>query len=463
MVRARKMMVTRILYKTLLFLILSLVLNTSGEAQAKDIAALNNYINFTNESIHGMLIVHRLLENFNQEVNKFVNLESHQINFYSNKDLPKNIFDDPEHWFYERSPKEWYRICTNQGLFFQENWNNLFNTEADSMHVIINKINELRFDAEKIIENKDLTQRSNQEIIYKKLEEGVSLFESFYLHQKKLMSHIQGYVTKSDVLKITDDIHTIHAQVHELLEGLRYKDDNKWAEKLKQLIDNLNSSDVSESVSPKLDQFISDGKRFIETAEVYPGYKLYGKYYYYHNSLLLNQVNRYGNGYVNEYNISIIPTEKIKLFEVPHFYKVLYPVKWVENEPIASTDPSIEALPSKLKERNITVSDRTIYVDDYVVDLELFDHKMVDGDIISVNYNGDWIIEKQTLEAKPIKIKVRLNEEGKNFLLLHAENLGKRPPNTMALRYTYKGKTETVVLSSDLNESETIELKVSEE
>lgn len=457
------MMVTRILSKTWFWVLIGLFLHQSGSAQAKSIAALNNYINFTNESIHGMLIVHRLLENFNQEVNKFVNLESHQINFYSNKDLPRNIFDDPEHWFYERSPNEWYNICTNQGSFFPQNWNTLFNTELDSLHDIVNKINDLRFEAEKIITTNDLNQINNQEIIYKKLEEGVTLFESFYLHQIKMMKHIDAYLNSSDFSGIKEDIHPINKQIHDLLADLRYKDDNEWEEKLEAIIVNSKGASLSGSVRSKLNQFIEDGKKFIETAEVYPGYKLYGKYYYYHNSLLLNQVNRYGNGYVNEYNITISPTEKIKLFEVPHFYKVLYPVKWVENDPIASTDPSIDALPSKLKERNITVSDRTIYVDKYVVDLELFDHKMVDGDIISVNYNGDWIIEKQTLEAKPIKIKVRLNEEGKNFLLLHAENLGKRPPNTMALRYTYRGQTETVVLSSDLNESETIELKFSEQ
>lgn len=192
------MMVTRILSKTWFWVLIGLFLHQSGSAQAKSIAALNNYINFTNESIHGMLIVHRLLENFNQDVNKFVNLESHQINFYSNKDLPRNIFDDPEHWFYERSPNEWYNICTNQGSFFPQNWNTLFNTELDSLHDIVNKINDLRFEAEKIITTNDLNQINNQEIIYKKLEEGVTLFESFYLHQIKMMKHIDAYLNSSE-------------------------------------------------------------------------------------------------------------------------------------------------------------------------------------------------------------------------------------------------------------------------
>ena len=45
-------------------------------SQTEQVKALNNYVQFTNESIHGLLIVHRLLENFNQEVNKYVDLQS---------------------------------------------------------------------------------------------------------------------------------------------------------------------------------------------------------------------------------------------------------------------------------------------------------------------------------------------------------------------------------------------------
>lgn len=64
---------------------------------------LNDYAEFTNECIHGLLIVHRLLENFNQELNKKIT-GGQKLNFYSNADLPKDIFEDPKHWFFVKTP-----------------------------------------------------------------------------------------------------------------------------------------------------------------------------------------------------------------------------------------------------------------------------------------------------------------------------------------------------------------------
>lgn len=428
-------------------------------AQTKQVAAINNYINFSNECIHGMLIVHRLLENFNQEVNKFVNLESHQINFYSNKDLPQNIFDDPEHWFYDKSPNEWFRICINQGSSVPEKWKNLIEPEIKSMHKTVNEINQLRFDAAHVISSKDLNIRENQEEIYSILENGVALFESFYQKQKMLKVHIEQFALETGINLKNNPDHQSHAVIYRLLEQLRYKDDNDWEVTLARLEELTIKNIDANNATPKMNALLSDCRSFYENAEVDPEYRLYGKYYFFHNSLLLNNVNRYGNGFIIKHNEKINPSEQIKLMEIPHFYQVVYPARWVEDIPLASTDPSIEIIPVKLRNREIVVSDRTIEVDKYVVELELFDHKLIDGDIVSVNFNGDWIIEKHSLEEKPFKLKIKLNEEGKNYLLLHAENLGKRPPNTMALRYTYRGKVETIELSSDLKESEVIEIK----
>ena len=80
----------------------------SNVSPQQELNALNNYLHFTNESTHGLLTAHRLLETFNQRVNKYIDLESKQLNFYSNADLPADIFDDPEHWFYDVSPYTWY-------------------------------------------------------------------------------------------------------------------------------------------------------------------------------------------------------------------------------------------------------------------------------------------------------------------------------------------------------------------
>ena len=69
------------------------------------VSTLNDYVKFTNESIHGMLIVHRLLELYNQDINKYVDLEGYELNFFSNADLPQDIFEDPDQWFFDESPQ----------------------------------------------------------------------------------------------------------------------------------------------------------------------------------------------------------------------------------------------------------------------------------------------------------------------------------------------------------------------
>jgi hypothetical protein len=202
----------------------------------------------------------------------------------------------------------------------------------------------------------------------------------------------------------------------------------------------------------------------VNTAETPKEYKYYGKFYYYHNAVLVNQINRYGSGFANEMNLILRDLDLNVLYktEEPHFYQVIYPKKLVEDDLIASSDDYIEAVPDKLKDREIINSTRSITVDTLVFEINLYDYKIQDGDIVSINFNGDWILENYSLEGSPTKIKVKMNPEGKNYLILHAENEGRNPPNTMGISYKYKGETQKITLSSNLSESEMIEIKYKE-
>lgn len=437
-------------------ILLSLSLNLN--AQSSKVAALNTYIEFNNECTHGMLIVHRLLENFNQEVNKFVDLESQQVNFYSNKDLPNDLFEDPEHWFYETTPYEWYDRLSEQNL--DTKWSKPLNLISKKMREAVSGINNIRFEAEAFIAKNDLSKKANQEEIYEILEQGVALFEAFYLHQKALRKYVTDFSAELQVERKAFE--KVHDQAYEMLEDLRLRNDNEWDERLDK-IKKVNLADISiNDQRIKLEKFINGAIEFIETAVVSPEYRLYGKYYFYHNSKLLNYVNRYGNGYVSAYNQKVDKESNLLLFEIPHFYQVVYPSKWLEDVPLASMDPSIVELPERLKNRKVSVNERVILVDSEVVELEIFDHQMIDGDIVSVNFNGDWILENFQLKGKPYPLKVKLNKLGKNYILLHAINLGRKPPNTMALRYKFQGENKTVVLTSNLDQSEIIEIRLTQ-
>jgi len=144
--------------------------------------------------------------------------------------------------------------------------------------------------------------------------------------------------------------------------------------------------------------------------------------------------------------------------EVPHFYQVVYPKKIEKIDHLSSTAGTLTALPTKLKDREVNVASKTIKVDSDKVTFNLYDHMIVDGDVVSINFNGDWVVDKHKISAKPYELKVQLNPEGKNYIILHAENVGRRPPNTMAVSYKYNGKTKQIVMKADLNTSEMIEI-----
>lgn len=447
--------------------------------------ALNNYANFINESVHGMVIVHRLLENYNQELNKYVDLEGYQINNFGNKDLPKNIFEDPDDWFYQISPWEWYEIAKADSKYLKADEAKSLNNFITRLRQILIRINNIRFDLDDFLAKNDFSKEENIKKVFTYLEEGTDLYDAFYEQQTKLeaalikYSRAYGSVTPetAELVKTMDSawmaskniLRSVRNKKIEILPNQIRKQSTEIS-KIKSIditgheVAQLKSSKNLRSwkrIINKLETLNKSASDLVNTAVTPKEYKYYGKFYYYHNAVLVNQINRYGSGFANEMNLILRDLDLNVLYktEEPHFYQVIYPKKLVEDDVIASSDDYIQAIPKQLKDREIINSTRTIYVDTTVFEIDLYDYKIQDGDIVSINFNGDWILENYSLEGAPTKIKVKMNPEGKNYLILHAENEGRNPPNTMGLTYTYKGKKEKITLSSNLSESEMIEIK----
>ena len=144
------------------------------------------------------------------------------------------------------------------------------------------------------------------------------------------------------------------------------------------------------------------------------------------------------------------------LLEEPHILKIVYPEKEIQKP---DNQPIVEDVPMIIKDRNVVVRQRNIVVDKTEFTLQIFDHKEQDGDIISINLNGKWIIENQELKNRPLQVKIKINPKVENYIILHAENLGKTPPNTCAINYYFNGRKKQVVLNSNLNESEMIRME----
>jgi hypothetical protein len=91
-------------------------------------------------------------------------------------------------------------------------------------------------------------------------------------------------------------------------------------------------------------------------------------------------------------------------------------------------------------------------------EIRFMDNGIVDGDTISVYYNGQLIIPKLSLKEKPYIIKVPLFPDYPNRLVIHAESLGIYPPNTALVRIIFGKKEESFLLSSSMSKSGSVEL-----
>ena len=82
--------------------------------------------------------------------------------------------------------------------------------------------------------------------------------------------------------------------------------------------------------------------------------------------------------------------------------------------------------------------------------VDLYDDGDIDGDIISVYYNGKAVLSNKKLTDKPITLNLSADpDKTENELLIYAENEGDIPPNT-ALMVVTEGNTRTEVrITSD--------------
>ena len=451
---------------------------------AEETMAINEYVDYFNESIHGMLIIHRLLENNNQDINKYVDLDGFQINFYTNNDLPKNIFDDPEQWFYEVSPeKRFANLKTVQNNLPAPIKSELIE-QSNTIHSICTSVNSIRFEVEKYIDEHDLTEREQLYGVYDLLEKAVKLYNDFYTTQIQFHNSVKPYVASSlDAIKedgfmnMYNSFTELHTSCKNILHALRIKDEAKVSvlnKELKTAYANfeakINSPEYAGKYKKNLQystiqnkvQAVMKAADEFESGNIPVEYKLYGKYYYFHNSNVINKFNKYGNGFVSEMNKladkqnSVFP----HFLEMPHYFQVIYPMKIIEQDYLSSEIEMIAEMPTEIDDRKVVVSDNVIKSETNLLEIELYDYKLKDNDIVSVNFNGDWIFKNLSLETEPKKLKLKLNDTGVNYLLIQAESVGIISPNTVAIKYKIGMKRDEIILESDLNSSALIEFSV---
>lgn len=110
------------------------------------------------------------------------------------------------------------------------------------------------------------------------------------------------------------------------------------------------------------------------------------------------------------------------------------------------TDPRYEKRSSDLI--------KTIEIDSASFTVYLYDNGEVDGDSISLFFNGNLLLSHKRLSDKAIKLKLDIDESrAVNELIMYAENLGTIPPNTALMVVNDGDNRYEVRISSDLEKS----------
>ncbi len=126
----------------------------------------------------------------------------------------------------------------------------------------------------------------------------------------------------------------------------------------------------------------------------------------------------------------------------------------VQPQPTVTT-PIVTAAPDKELASREIVTKKELKSADSQVRIRVYDESIIDGDVISLNWNGEWVTRYYRVAKMPKEIVLDLHP-GENTLVMFAENLGRYPPNTASISVQRAGKTEVFVLNSDMGKSEAI-------
>ena len=114
--------------------------------------------------------------------------------------------------------------------------------------------------------------------------------------------------------------------------------------------------------------------------------------------------------------------------------------------------------PISVQKRKVTDHKQFEIESRYVI-LEIWDNAQVDGDTISLNFNGKWILKNHGLAKGKERLFIKLEEGKENEIIFFAKNVGSIPPNTTSITLIDGiGKEKTFEIISNLDENGAITL-----
>jgi hypothetical protein len=131
------------------------------------------------------------------------------------------------------------------------------------------------------------------------------------------------------------------------------------------------------------------------------------------------------------------------------------PVPKIETPPAAKTiTPAVKPKQDANFEKRNNNLIKTIEIENETFKVDLYDNGDIDGDTISLFFNGRLLLSNKRLSDKPISLTLNANDnQNVNELVMYAENLGSIPPNTALMIVTDGNNRYEVRLTSDLEKS----------
>lgn len=467
-------------------------------------AYLNKEIRFLNESVHRMVIVHQVYENYNSQISEHVDLPRDEGIQNTSKHLPPNLFADNSLVRKGDSPLELYNQLVNDP--FRANmplnsWSLIEQTKK-----AIDLINQDRRRLDQIIETGDLEELSAIQDIYSSIENtaqhfdhvrgAVQAYERLYqkvFHDQELLNERKQIYTA--LLELHYDIKKLVRQLREdsrrgVANNLsKIEKELKWLNACINKLETVGERSELKGAIVSVQLLVDDISAFLDDRPIPEDYEPYGSSYYTYNYKLLPKINEYGSGYVwkleeffRKYDWPVL-----HLLEEPHFVKVIYPEvipEEVMKDDSLEPDLDIRSLGAELKSElpqladivvetdvaeeveeepmpyNVILSE-SIRSDSSWLELDLFDHFKYDGDRVSVSVNGTWVMNNVSLEKGGKKVYLELRPGSINTIIIRADNVGWTTPNTVGVSYMAKRTENNFRVVKDLERHQAIELKVS--
>jgi hypothetical protein len=116
-------------------------------------------------------------------------------------------------------------------------------------------------------------------------------------------------------------------------------------------------------------------------------------------------------------------------------------------------EPDIVLIPAQMTKRENSEEGR-ITVNTKKITLNIYDNGAIDGDSISIFFNGKLLLSHQFVSEKPIILDLELDENlAKNEIILFAENLGSIAPNTALIVVNAGDKRYELFSNADLGKN----------